>query len=100
MQAYGYLIRVDRKRLYYSGDIAGSADITPHLIKIDILICEGYHIDFEELVGVCVSKRVKRLVLTHLSDNDFNNSHKLHKIARQGGLDKLVIAKDGLRLKI
>ncbi len=100
MQSYGYMININGKRILYSGDVSNENDLIDHLGNVHTLIVDGFHIDFQSLVEMTTARKVKRLVLTHLEDKLFDNPRKLFKIAEKAGVRKLIIAYDGLILRI
>lgn len=98
MQSYSYIININGKRIFYSGDVQSENDIAALLDDIHTAIIEGLHVDFKSLAEICAFNKVKRLVLTHLDEKSFSKPDRLFKIAQKAGLKKLVIAYDGLRL--
>jgi len=100
MQSYSFIIKLKDKRVLYSGDIKCKDDIAGLFADVHTAIVEGFHIDFEALFKVCADNNVKRLVLTHLDEKLFNNPAYLHKTAENAGLKKLLIAYDGMQLRL
>lgn len=100
MQSYSYMMNVGGKRILYSGDVFSENDLLDYLEDVHTLIVEGLHIDFHFLAEMCASLKIKRVVLTHLEDILFNHPQKLFKISGKAGVKKLIIAYDGLILKI
>lgn len=100
MQSFSFIIRVNNKRILYSGDLSQQDDIGCLMDNVHTAIVEGLHVDLPSLFTNCVSKKIKRLVLTHLTDGTANKPHKIFRIAEKNGFKKLVIAYDGLQLRI
>ncbi len=100
MQSYSFILKVGDKRLLYSGDLESEREIGGLLGGVHTAIIEGFHVDFRALVEMCVASGVRRLVLTHLHDEVFHKPEKLLKAADKIGLKRLIIACDGLQLKI
>lgn len=100
MQSYSFIIKLKDKRILYSGDIKNENDIAGLLDNVHTPIVEGFHIDFEALFTVCADNNVKRLVITHLDEKLFDNPMSLFKIAKKVGLKKLLIARDGMQLRL
>lgn len=100
MQSYSYMLNIGGKRVLYSGDIFSENDLVDLLEDVHTLIVEGLHIDFTSLAEMCASRNVKRLVLTHLEERLFNRPGRLFRIADGAGVKKLIIANDGMTLRI
>jgi len=100
MQSYSFIIRLKDKRILYSGDIKSENDIAGLLDNVHTAIVEGFHINFEALFTVCADNNVRWLVITHLDEKLFDNPMSLFKIAKKVGLKKLLIAYDGIQLRL
>ena len=65
------LIRINDKKVFYSGDIGGKEDL--YLFRdqtLDIMISEITHIDFDDLLEAYKILNPHKLYLTHISDED------------------------------
>jgi len=100
MQSYSYIIKIGNKRILYSGDIESETDIIKLLDDIHTIIVEGLHVDLKKIIEMCAIHRIKRLVLTHLEQKIYDNPSRLFEIAGKTGLKKLIIAYDGLQLRL
>lgn len=100
MQSFSFIIKVDNKRILYSGDLAQQDDIGCLMDNVHTAIIEGMHVDLKSLLSTCMAKKTKRLVLTHLPDETLEKPQNILKIAEKAGFKKLIIAYDGLQLKI
>jgi len=100
MQSFSFIINADKKRIFYSGDLAKHDDISLILNDAHTAVIEGLHVDLPSLFDLCLGRKIKRLILTHLPDETVKNPGKILKIAEKIGFKKLIIAYDGLQLKI
>jgi len=100
MQSFSYIIKVNNKRVLYSGDLAQQDDIGYLMDNVHTAIVEGLHVDLPSLFTACAAKKLKRLILTHLSDKVDKRPNKILKIAEKAGFKKLIFAYDGLQLRI
>ncbi len=100
MQSYSYVIKTDEKKILYSGDIGETADYADLLSGTDLLITEGMHVDLESLFSEVAANNVSHLILTHLSEEAYRNSGPIKASARKLGVPNLIIAEDGLSLKL
>jgi ribonuclease BN (tRNA processing enzyme) len=98
MQCYSYLIMVNGKPVLYSADLGSEKDILPHLKNLDLLIIESTHIDIAGLLDAIVENNVGRVVLTHFEE-DYDTKKAL-ALAQKAGLGNLLIARDGMRVKL
>jgi len=99
-QSFSFIIKVDNKQILYSGDLTEKDDISFLMNNVHTAIIEGLHIDLKSLFRICIAGKIKQLVLTHLPDETVKNPRKILKIAEKAGFNKLIIAYDGLQLKI
>jgi len=66
--AYAFLLEAKGRRLAYSGDLGGAADLEPLLARpLEVLIAEAAHVDAAQLAGVLAGKAVKRVLITHVA---------------------------------
>ncbi|MCP4584043.1 MAG: MBL fold metallo-hydrolase [candidate division Zixibacteria bacterium] len=100
MQSFSYIIRCEGKNVLYSGDLTEQDDIGGLLKGIHTAIVEGLHVDLQSLFRACMTRKVKRLVLTHLPDETLKKPRRILKIAEKAGFKQPIIAFDGLQLKI
>jgi ribonuclease Z len=98
MQCYSLLITVANKTILYSADLGSEKDVIPHLRNLDLLVIESTHIDIERLFAAALENKVRRVVLTHLTETYDGEAALL--AARKAGLDNVMLAMDGLRIEI
>lgn len=99
MESYSFLITLqDRVRVLYSADIGSLVDITPYLGALDFLVLETFHIDLGQLEQSLQANPVKRVLLTHYTDQD---REKLENyIARSLHRQCLSLAEDGMTVNL
>ena len=100
MQSFSFIIKLDNKQILYSGDLMEQDDISSLMNNVHTAIIEGLHINLKSLFNICAGRKIKRLILTHLPDETVKKPRKILKIAEKTGFKKLIIAYDGLQLKI
>ena len=98
MQCHSFEIETGDKRLFYSADIGSFDDIRDCLINLDYALIETTHVDIEQILEHARSSSVKRYVLTHLGTDD--EVAKLKSAIAAAGLSNIVVAEDGMRLKL
>lgn len=98
MQCYSYLFRADGKTVLYSADLGSEEELFPYLSGIDLLVVESTHIDLERLLAETVRRGVKRVALTHFTEEfDIGQATVL---ARKAGAEGFLIAEDGMRIDL
>ncbi len=71
LEAFSFDIRVEGKRIVYTGDIGGAKDLEPLLAEpVDLLICELAHLSLAELLAVLATAKVGTLCLTHIVERE------------------------------
>jgi ribonuclease BN (tRNA processing enzyme) len=100
MQSYIFSLNLKGKKIVYSGDLANFDDVESLIDDADLLIIEGMHIDLKSLWSGVVQKRVKRVMLTHLPDLPLSRLERIKSQAERHGVKKLILAEDGLRIRI
>lgn len=65
-RAFSYLITIDSKRLFFSGDLAEASEAAGPAQGADLAVVEMAHFTPEELGQALASVNVPRLVLTHI----------------------------------
>ena len=100
MQSYSFLFRIRNKKVLYSGDVLNEHELEDLLDDIHTVIVEGLHVDFGAIIRLCVDNKVSRLVITHAGDKIIERPDRLLRLAEKAGLQKIVIATDGLQLNL
>lgn len=100
--AYGYTIKVNKKCIYYSGDLDSIDEIKNHISTSDIAIVELAHYNLIDLAPF-VSGYKGLLILTHINKKYGNKKSKSYKelIQFMNSLNiRYVIAEDGLIMDV
>jgi ribonuclease BN (tRNA processing enzyme) len=93
MECYSYVILAGGKKIIYSADLSGIADLLPFLDDTDLLAIDGMHVDLSQIAEVALSHRVRRILLTHLPEGfDFAT---LKAGCARHGFKRLYQAKEG-----
>lgn len=98
LECYSFVIKVEGKRVIYSGDIASPQDLSDFLDNPDLLILEATHPEPEEIFQFLVEERVKRTLLTHIPPPLEGKEGYLFQLAEKFGVEGVSIAYDGLEL--
>ncbi len=100
MQSYSFIIKVDQKKIVYSGDVGSFDDYADLLSDCDLLITEGFHIDYEATFARAAEIGLNHIILTHLPADEYRQPDHIIALATKYGIEDLHIAGDGLRVKI
>jgi len=100
MEGYIFSLNLKGKKIVYSGDLASFQDLDSLIDDADLLIVEGMHIDLKSLWSGVVQKRVKRVMMTHLPDLPPSRLERVRSQAERQGVEKLLFAEDGLRIRL
>jgi len=99
LESYGFLIQVKKKKILYSADLGVLSDIE-RFDNLDLLILEFAHIKPEETFSFLSSKRIKRIVLSHIHPDLDDQEKEISALLPSSLKRKLIIASDGLCLSI
>lgn len=91
------LFKINRRKIFYTGDIGSKEDL--YLFKdhkMDLMISEITHVSFEDLLEAYKYLKPEKLYLTHYSDENERNLIKLKSKFSSEEKDKIIIAYDGL----
>ena len=96
-----YELAANGKRIAYSGDLGEAPDLLPVLDRpLDLLVTECAHFSPISLFETLRDKPIKRVAMTHLHRQLWEKRDELPAMAQEYGLaDKLVIARDGMKLE-
>ncbi len=86
MQCFSFVVKCGIKRLAYSADVGSLDEILPGVAGADLLILDAMHTDLTRLPEVAVKTGLKKIMLTHMSD-DFDSSGVETACAKQGVTD-------------
>jgi ribonuclease BN (tRNA processing enzyme) len=100
MQSYSYIIKYDGKKILYSGDINSVDELTGLIHGVDILITEGMHIEHGPLFELAAENKIKKLIMTHLPDKAYRQAKQIEVSALKCGFKNLILARDGLTVKL
>jgi ribonuclease Z len=100
LECYSLVIMANGKRLVYSGDVAGTADLKDLLSQPDLFITECMHVNPEELMVLLAEKQVRRAILTHLPVELEGKEPYLLQLAQKQGVENVLVAHDGLSLHL
>ncbi len=70
MQSYSFLIKAGDKSILYTSDLLSFDDIESFAYDLDLLIIETTHIDLTSLIESLSDRRIGRIVLTHIAEED------------------------------
>jgi ribonuclease Z len=96
-----FLFALNSIKVHYTGDIGAAEDIT--LFKdfnADILISEISHITVQDVITAAGLLNIKKLVLTHISDEDEQLILNLKNLQNNGENMEIISAYDGLSISI
>lgn len=98
MQCFSFTISNGAKKLVYSADVGSLDDLRVISRDADLLLTEGMHVDLSQLPGFLIEQRIRRCVLTHLSDS-FDREAARVSFAKSGYED-IEFADEGLTVEI
>ena len=99
--SWSVIINTEQKRVLYSSDIGNIDDIKDEIIRSDLIIVDGMHIDLDELfITVSQIDRYKKIILNHLSVDLLANNDKLMDKVDKYELMNVIVAYDGWYLDI
>jgi len=97
-----FLLSVDDINIHYTSDVGEKNDL--HLFKdktIDYLISEVTHINPEDIITAFdKSELPRKIILTHINDDDLTSLKSYILELPQDLKDKIIIASDGLKIKL
>jgi ribonuclease BN (tRNA processing enzyme) len=96
-----FLMKIEDKNIFYTGDIGSKNDL--YIFQgypIDIMISEITHISPDELLESFKKLNPKKLLITHISEEDENKLKDFHYQLTETDRKKIIQAFDGLEIKI
>ncbi len=100
MQSFCFVVKVDGKKIVYSGDVESSDDLARIVFDADLLITECMHPNLEKLLSLITESKVKSAVLTHVPPELEGKEEAILKKGRELDFDNLLIAYDGLTIDV
>ncbi len=67
-QAFSYIVSIDGKRVYFSGDLGGPEEAAEQAGSVDLAVVELAHFTAEALGAAFSASSLKRLAVTHIND--------------------------------
>jgi ribonuclease BN (tRNA processing enzyme) len=100
-QAFSYLVTVDGKTIYFSGDLGGPEEAAKQTQSVDVAVVELAHFTAEELGAALSTSSLPRLILTHIND-DFEpfEDEIPARVAEMGFEGEIIVATDGLEVEL
>ena len=98
MQCHGFSIGIGDRTIFYSADVADLDDVRDHLDGHSVVIIESTHIDMEEFFEYAQEILVEQYIISHLGTEEEVRHIKI--LGRKYGLDNVVIAEDGMVLRL
>jgi len=100
-QAFSYLVTVDGKTIYFSGDLGGPEEAAKQTQSVDVAVVELAHFTAEELGAALSTSSLLRLILTHINDDfePFENEIPA-RVAAMGFEGEVIVATDGLEVEL
>ena len=95
-----FLITVNEKNIFFTGDIGEEKDLFLFKEKIDLMISEITHITVEGFIDAYQKLMPAKLFITHLSDEDEAKVSELSYLLPAEDRRKVIAAFDGLNVKI
>ena len=100
-QAFSYVIAVDGKRVYLSGDIDSPDEAAKHGAGADVAVVEIAHFEPEALGEALTGSGISRLVVTHVLESlEPHEADLPGRINAAGFEGDVVVATDGLEMEI
>lgn len=92
-----FLFKLNGVNIHYSGDIGKAEDLMLFSeSKIHTLISETSHVDIPKLIKAAEMLKIKRLIFTHISDEDESFLLNLAKAKNANNSFEIIVAYDGL----
>jgi len=96
-----FLFKVGEKRIHYTGDVGNKDDL--YLFKdskTDIFITESTHISLDEILTAAKKNNPSKIILTHITEEDESKLNFDVKQLPEEVKKEIIIAKDGLKIKL
>lgn len=96
-----FLFNINGVNLFYTGDIADKDDLYLFRdFKMDYLITEVTHINYEDILLAYNQLKPGRIILTHISDGDEKDLKKLSNYLSKNEQSNFITAYDGLTISL
>jgi len=96
-----FLFKVGENKIHYTGDVGGRDDLYLFKdMKTDIFITETTHISLDDILNAAEKINPSKIILTHITEKDesklnFDLNQLPEKVRK-----KIIIASDGLKIKL
>jgi ribonuclease BN (tRNA processing enzyme) len=98
MQAHCFVMEIDNKRVFYSGDIESFSEIKGHLDGCEYALIESTHIEILELLDYAPKANVGNFIITHLGTPA--NVNEIEKSVKDSGVKNVCLGHDGMVLPL
>jgi len=100
-QAFSYLVSVDSKTFYLSGDLARPDEAAKHAASAEVAVVELAHFTAEELGAALSASGLLLLIITHINDDFETFEDEIPQRLRSMGFEgEIIIATDGLEVDL
>lgn len=100
MQSFCYGLKLNGKKVVYSGDIESEDDLIGIIDDADLVITECFHPKLDKLILLLREKRVKSSLFIHIPAEMEGREKRILTQAHKMGLENLSLAYDGLVMEI
>lgn len=96
-----FLFKLNSIKVHYTGDIGAAEDIKLFKdINTDILISEISHIDIQDVLSASKFLNIKKLILTHISDENEQMILNINNLQSENRNTEIVSAYDGFSIYV
>lgn len=88
----------DKRRLVYTGDIAGPRDLDAFIDKTDLLLVELAHFRPEDLFACLAGKKVGKIVCLHIHPDWNDREKEILRLGRKYLKKNVIIGTDGMKI--
>jgi len=88
----------DKRRIVYTGDVAGPADLDAFVDDADLLLAELAHFDPKDLFAYLSGKKVGKIVCLHIHPAWNDREKEILRLGRKYLKRKIIIGTDGLKI--
>lgn len=96
-----FLFKINKKNIFHTADIGSAKDLLLfNNFNVDTFICETTHLSLKEIENYIIDRKIKRTFLTHINYSDEELISDWHNNLPKNFQRQLIIAHDGLSIKI
>ena len=100
MQSFCYGMKINNKKIVYSGDIESGDDLIGIIDDADLVITECFHPKLDKLISLILENRVKSTLFTHIPAEMEGGEKQILTQAHKMGLENPRLAHDGLVIEV